>query len=753
MGKPKTKNRPKTAEEIRQQKRECERRRRARIKENAALYEASKEKDRERKKNKVKLVVHMTPREHRMQQKQWRERKLRSRLKQKRAKILLNHLRENTPETTDDEAVLPIRPESASILESVPEIVARRLSNCDSDVTTCSESIRSTPTMLSDLSPSSSQCGIVSRQKKKGVQASRLRRELSNLIIKKQKETIQAMKKKVHTLQVKLLRATERKKDMDSVTKKRSPLKVKTEVSKRKKLRTAVTTFLQRDDNSKMCPGKKDCVTRNKVKKQKRYLFDTMLNLHKKFLTENTVKISFASFCRLRPFWITVRKISERDTCLCAVHENMQLMFDKLKYLNIISYLNLRELCKNIVCDINSEICILRKCSTCKNKVPNINVFDDSTETTYKSWTVIKENRIIKGKEKEIRRTVKKEIKITKKTLLLKFIEALDKFLQHQYTITHQYLATTQLKANLSVEEIFMHVDFAENYCCKYSDEIQAIHFGASRLQISLHTGVYYYRCPDSSEVKSKSFCTLSECLRHDAGAVFAHMQKILDTICLSHPIKTLHVLSDGPTAQYRNRKAFFLFSQYITQRYGIQIASWNFCEAGHGKGPMDGVGAVIKRTADRLVAHGEDIPDFAAFVKAVETNITNIDISVVTEGNMEDIDKVLTDQGKSISGTLKIHQLTAQTMFRQTTRITVSADGQCDCKTDLNTAEAVNLRNCQQPWTPRLVTTAQAALHGILHGIKSIRCPLVAVNVRAVVVARRWQEARRYIIIPVKDG
>lgn len=159
--------------------------------------------------------------------------------------------------------------------------------------------------------------------------------------------------------------------------------------------------------------------------------------------------------------------------------------------------------------------------------------------------------------------------------------------------------------------------------------------------------------------MKSKSFCTLSECLRHDAGAVFAHMQKILDMICLSHPIKTLHVLSDGPTAQYRNRKAFFLFSQYMTQRYGIQIASWNFCEAGHGKGPMDGVGAVIKRTADRLVAQGEDIPDFTTFIRAVESNITNIAISVVTEGNMEDIDRVLTDQGKSISGTLKIHQVT----------------------------------------------------------------------------------------------
>lgn len=93
-------------------KRECEEKRRARIKENAALYEAAKEKDRARKKNQVKLVADMVPREHRKQQKEWRDRKLRSRQKQIRAKIQLNHLKENTPETSDDEGTLPIRPVS-----------------------------------------------------------------------------------------------------------------------------------------------------------------------------------------------------------------------------------------------------------------------------------------------------------------------------------------------------------------------------------------------------------------------------------------------------------------------------------------------------------------------------------------------------------------------------------------------------------------------------------------------------------------
>ena len=117
--------------------------------------------------------------------------------------------------------------------------------------------------------------------------------------------------------------------------------------------------------------------------------------------------------------------------------------------------------------------------------------------------------------------------------------------------------------------------------------------------------------------------------------------------------------MSDGPTAQYRNKKAFYLFTQYLTQRYGLRIATWNFNEAGHGKGPMDGVGAVVKRTADRIVAQGKDIPDLVTLINSVETSVTNVIMSVVTETEMEDIDKLLSEQGKGIPETLKIHQIT----------------------------------------------------------------------------------------------
>lgn len=37
---------------------------------------------------------------------------------------------------------------------------------------------------------------------------------------------------------------------------------------------------------------------------------------------------------------------------------------------------------------------------------------------------------------------------------------------------------------------------------------------------------------------------------------------------------------------------------------------AWSFFEAGHGKGAPDGVGGLLKRTAERLGSEGKDIPN-----------------------------------------------------------------------------------------------------------------------------------------------
>lgn len=115
------------------------------------------------------------------------------------------------------------------------------------------------------------------------------------------------------------------------------------------------------DENTRQCPGKKDTITRGKQKMQKRYLNDTLTNLHKKFILYDIThrELSYSEFCKLRPFWVVPPKRTERDTCLCKIHENVTLIVAKLHHLNIISEKNPEEVLKSLTCKGNmAEKCL-----------------------------------------------------------------------------------------------------------------------------------------------------------------------------------------------------------------------------------------------------------------------------------------------------------------------------------------------------------------------------------------------------------
>lgn len=109
-----------------------------------------------------------------------------------------------------------------------------------------------------------------------------------------------------------------------------------------------------------------------------------------------------------------------------------------------------------------------------------------------------------------------------------------------------------QTKKNHKTDEVLIHVDFSQNYECKYTREIQSMHFGGSRDQVTMHTGVMYFRTETNNELSVFSFCSLSESLRHDASAICAHLSKILFLAHRKIPkINAVHFLSDSPSTQY----------------------------------------------------------------------------------------------------------------------------------------------------------------------------------------------------------
>lgn len=127
-----------------------------------------------------------------------------------------------------------------------------------------------------------------------------------------------------------------------------------------------VQQFLEDDANSRQAAGKKEFISCKQIKKQKRYLLDTMKNLHEKFLKTVPFSISYSQFARLRPFWVVPPTLSNRDTCACTIHENMDLQLSALKKANILTTVyNHQTMLKMLCCDRYFERCLERTCDEC----------------------------------------------------------------------------------------------------------------------------------------------------------------------------------------------------------------------------------------------------------------------------------------------------------------------------------------------------------------------------------------------------
>ena len=133
----------------------------------------------------------------------------------------------------------------------------------------------------------------------------------------------------------------------------------------RNEIRKNVTSCFLRDDVSRMITGCKQTVTWLKKKMQKRLLTDTMKNLHRRFLSEHIGHMSYTSFCRLRPFWVVTPSSSDRDTCLCKKHENLQFIANALQSQGLLSSRNIEEMSEATMCDPKAKVCAYGECNEC----------------------------------------------------------------------------------------------------------------------------------------------------------------------------------------------------------------------------------------------------------------------------------------------------------------------------------------------------------------------------------------------------
>ena len=365
-----------------------------------------------------------------------------------------------------------------------------------------------------------------------------------------------------------------------------------------------VINFLKREDNSATLPSKKD----NQVNEHKYALNDTMKNLFHKFASEFPhVNIKFSTFSKYRPKNVKPITWSARRQCLCIKHQNAAL---KLKAIRI-------NQSPNFFIRNNTE----QDIATMLQKLPNQPV-------RFQVWRT----------EEVTVHTV--EVKTVKNTVLESDILPRDQFIEifedefillrdHIRRITTQFQQMKKLRENLDTEvEITVQLDYAENYSCIFQDEPSQVFY--DRNLLTVHPMIAHFRDHEGN-LLHKSFAGISNITNHAAPTTVGFLSSLMPRLKQIRPnLEVVHYLSDSPANQYRNKSIVKFIADHARIFEGVQ-ATWDYFEVGHGKGPCDGIGGSLKKSAEICVKRGEVIKTAEDFVQCV-TPHSQVEMFLLTE-------------------------------------------------------------------------------------------------------------------------
>jgi len=416
----------------------------------------------------------------------------------------------------------------------------------------------------------------------------------------------------------------------------------------------SVKQFYQRDDISRMCPGKRDVITVNgeqgKQKMQKRHMSMNIKEAYAFFKDENRyVKIGLSKFAELRPPNVLLCSQMPSNVCTCVYHENFFMAVDALHAVVPAVPLYTTALPSSCLLCPDNDACWFSECDHAgcgfqfKYQLP-----DDgslvSKEVRWKKWEE-SSGRLVKGEETG---TVKE---------LYDYVCSLaPKFLRHcriKRLQAQQYEAD-KVAANLADSHMaVLQMDFSENYTCIAQDEIQSAHW--NQMQLTLYTSVSWFRGMTMPHVVVSNTCNTTRL----AAVVFT--DQLLSA--MPNGIQEVRVWTDGPASQFKNR--FIVAAMdLLSQRHNIQIR-WNYFATSHGKGPVDGVGGTLKRVAADKVRTRQctinSMEDFIAAVQHSSIRVTGVNAdSVATREGDLNLEQVF-QQANVIKGIADYHCLEQQ--------------------------------------------------------------------------------------------
>ena len=115
-------------------------------------------------------------------------------------------------------------------------------------------------------------------------------------------------------------------------------------------------------------------------------------------------------------------------------------------------------------------------------------------------------------------------------------------------------------------------------------------------------TACGYFRPSDSAVLTKVPITVVSEANDHSRIAAHTCVSKVIEYVeermPIANPLRRFFVWSDGCASQFRSRYVFAL----LNHLHPDKNVKWNYNEAHHGKGPLDGIGGTIKNQVFREV-------------------------------------------------------------------------------------------------------------------------------------------------------
>ena len=410
----------------------------------------------------------------------------------------------------------------------------------------------------------------------------------------------------------------------------------------------AVQEFYTSDEISRQSPEVRDVQQikdkgcGEKIYRQKRHMNMTIREAYALFMNENTdIKICQSKFYECRPPHVLPTSHMPHNVCVCKYRANFSFLVEGVAKKAKEFPKNSAELLDKVCCDTSAEECMSGHCEKCMSNlqdlIPNSNLLNENT--SWKKWTEVS------GRLKAV------IIEGTLEEAIDELNKSLKRFKTHVHIKQNQSDAFKQAKQNVEAGEIVLQIDFAENFQAVNQDEIQSAHW--NQQQITIFTA-----CAWLPEKKQCSFAIVSDFLKHDKFAVYAFIKEIIYSLKTKVGNFTLlKIFSDGAASQFKNK---FTLSNlcFMPKDFGI-TAEWYFFATAHGKGAVDGIGPVVKRSIrSQIMQRRCTINSGEDFVSAATKTVKNINILYLSEQKLAENFNILKKRWKQVMAIPKLQSL-----------------------------------------------------------------------------------------------